>query len=41
MIVLKVNHLNPYKDSFGTRHMTLVFMFRDLRLIIFTFKGGE
>ena len=41
MIVLKLNHLNPYKPTFGTRHMTLVFMFRDLRLIIYTFKGGE
>jgi hypothetical protein len=39
MIVLKLNHLNPYKDNFGTRHMTLVF--RGLRLIIYTFKGGK
>ena len=41
MIVLKLNHLNPYKPTFGKRHMTLVFMFRGLRLIIYTFKGGE
>ena len=37
MIVLKLNHLNPYKDNFGTRHMTLVF--RGFRLIYIPLKG--